>query len=122
MLFRSDFVARLVAATRPSKVEAARFVIAGPGIAPGTELPASDDGSGAFRTTFTFLQGGRFQVDFSASADGAPVRGGRAVVVGEGGALPPAPVPVPAQAPVPAQTPAPPTNANANGASTARWL
>jgi hypothetical protein len=110
-----DFVARVVAAARPSKVEAAHFVIAGPGIAPGTELPASDDGSGAFRTTFTFLQGGRFQVDFSATADGTPVRGGRAVVVGEGGALPPATVP--------AQSPAsPPTNANANGASTARWL
>jgi eukaryotic-like serine/threonine-protein kinase len=108
-----DFVARVVAATRPTKVEAARFVIAGPGIAPGTELPASDDGSGAFRTTFTFLQGGHFQVDFSASADGAPVRGGRAVVVGEG--VPPAPVP--AQSPA-----APPTNANATGASTARWL
>jgi hypothetical protein len=112
-----DFVARLVAAARPSKVEAAHFVIAGPGIAPGTELPASDDGSGAFRTTFTFLQGGRFQVDFSATADGTPVRGGRSVVVGEGGALPPAPVPVPAQTPA-----SPPTNANANGASTARWL
>ena len=34
---------------------------------------------GVFRTTFTFLQGGRFDVAFTARADGSPVRGARAV-------------------------------------------
>ena len=52
-------------ASRSAKVDGAAFLISGPGIAAGTALPASDDGSGVFRTTFTFLQGGHFDVAFS---------------------------------------------------------
>ena len=44
-----DFEARIVGSK--TKVDDARFLISGPGIAPGTELPAADDGSGTFRTT-----------------------------------------------------------------------
>ena len=41
----------------------------------------SDDGSGAFRATFTFLQRGRFEVSFTARADGVQQRSARAVIV-----------------------------------------
>jgi serine/threonine-protein kinase len=119
-----DFAARFV--PRPAKVEAARFLIAGPGIAAGTELPAADDGSGVFRTTFTFLQGGRFEVDFSAKADGTAVKGARVVVVGgPGGASGPAAAPAPSAlpaAPAAEDKPAAPPNANASGGVNARWL
>ncbi len=81
------------AGTHP-RVEAARFHIDGPGIAPGTELSAIDDGS-AFRTTFTFLQPGRFDVTFMARADGAPLHASRTVVVDDPTAPPP---PAPPQA------------------------
>ena len=62
----------------------------------------ADDGSGVFRATFTFLQAGRFEVSFTARADGAPVRSVRTVIVGDGRPLPavsgsgsPPPLPVP---------------------------
>ena len=88
-----DLAARLAGgATGHPRVEGAKFRIAGPGIAPGTELTAVDDGSGVLRTTFTFLQPGRFEVTFAARADGAPVRAMRLVVVDDpsapGGARP----------------------------------
>jgi hypothetical protein len=119
-----DFVAR-IAGPKPARLEGARFVIAGPGIASGTELPASDEGSGVFRTTFTFLEGGRFQVDFNARADGAPVRGNRVVVIGEAAASAPAPAAPPVQAappPAPAPSPATPSNASAGTGPNAQWL
>jgi serine/threonine protein kinase len=111
-----DFSARLVGGSTPArtpKVDGARFLIAGPGIAAGAELPASDDGDGVFRTTFTFLQEGRFDVTFSARADGAAVRSTRTVVVGEASARPPPP---------PAEAPTPATNANGATNSNAKWL
>ena len=111
-----DFSARVVpgsSASGVAKVDEARFLIAGPGIAAGTELPASDDGGGVFRTTFTFLQGGRFDVAFSARADGSPVRSARVVIVGEPSA----------RSPVPGRD-EPPPPASANGAANpgAKWL
>jgi serine/threonine protein kinase len=111
-----DFSARVVPASnapRVAKVDEAHFLIAGPGIAAGTELPASDDGGGVFRTTFTFLQGGRFDVAFSARADGSPVRSDRVVIVGEPSA----------RSPVPGRD-EPPPPASANGAANpgAKWL
>jgi len=109
-----DFVARFPASARPAKVDGALFLISGPGVAAGTSLPASDDGSGVFRTTFTFLQGGRFDVAFTARADGGPAHGARSVVVGDTGATPPAPAD---EAPAPS-----PANANSNAATNARWL
>ena len=71
-----------------TKVEGASFHIVGPGIAPGTHLDVADDGSGVFRATFTFLQSGRFEVSFTARADGSPVRSARAVIVGDAKPLP----------------------------------
>jgi serine/threonine protein kinase len=109
-----DFAARFPASARPAKVDGALFLISGPGVAAGTSLPASDDGSGVFRTTFTFLQGGRFDVAFTARADGGPAHGVRSVIVGDPGAVPLAPAD---EAPAP-----PPANANSNAAPNARWL
>jgi serine/threonine protein kinase len=111
-----DFEARVVGA-RPTSVDGARFLIGGPGIATGTELPVPDDGSGVFRTTFTFLQGGRFDVTFSARADKAVLRATRVVVVGDASAPPPASPPGPADEPN-----RPPANANATGGANAKWL
>jgi hypothetical protein len=108
-----DFAARFPASARPAKVDGALFLISGPGVAAGTSLPASDDGSGVFRTTFTFLQGGRFDVAFTARADGGPAHGARSVIVGDPGAAPPAPA---------AEAPDPPPNANSNATPNARWL
>jgi serine/threonine-protein kinase len=106
-----DFTARVVATPGAHpKVDGGTFRIAGPGVAPGTQLAASDDGSGAYHTTFAFLQAGRFEVSFSARADGSTVRGSRVVVVGQGGAAVPA-GPAAAEAPtaVPPATPPAPT-------------
>lgn len=69
-------------APRP-KLDFARFRISGPGLMSGTYLPTFDDGSGVFRSTFTFLQGGRFEVDFMARGPGAGVRTGRPIVVSD---------------------------------------
>jgi hypothetical protein len=87
-----DFLARIVGAATGARarVDGAVFRVSGPGVATGTQLDASDDGSGVFRTTFTFLQAGRFEVGFAARADGAPVRATRVVVVGQPKTPPPA--------------------------------
>jgi serine/threonine-protein kinase len=86
-----DFTARILAPSPHPRVDAPSFRITGPGVAPGTQLAAADDGTGVFRTTFAFLQAGRFEVSFSARADGAAVRGARAVVVGQPSAQPAGP-------------------------------
>jgi serine/threonine-protein kinase len=100
-----DFSARVVTASTAAsrvKVEGAHFRVAGPGIGAGADLAASDDGSGVFRTTFTFLQGGRFEVTFLARADGSPVRSTRVIAVDGNPTLPQAPPSsVPSAAPAP---------------------
>ncbi len=112
-----DFSARVVAAggAHP-KVDGATFRVVGPGIAAGTQLAASDDGSGVYGMTFAFLQAGRFEVTFAARADGVAVRGARVVVVQ---AAQPAPAPSPAAespaAPSPPPVAAPP-------AGSVKWL
>jgi serine/threonine protein kinase len=109
-----DFSAKVPgpSAARAAKVDGACFLIAGPGIAPGTELPASDDGDGVFRSTFTFLQGGRFDVVFSARADGSPVRGARAIVVGQ----------TVTASPASRGSETPPLPADVSGGANAKWL
>jgi serine/threonine protein kinase len=110
-----DLSARVAGgATGHPRVEGPRFRIAGLGIPPGTELTAPDDGSGVFRTTFTFFQPGRFEVAFLARADGAPVRSARVVVVDDPSAPATAPQPAPQQA-----SSAPPANA---AAPPAKWM
>lgn len=104
-----DFVGHVTARGKP---EGARFHFAGPGIAPGTDVSAADDGAGAYRASFTFLQPGRFEVIFGARIDGAPARAARFVIVTDGQPQPaPAPAPVPGPAASAAPAPAPPSSA-----------
>jgi serine/threonine-protein kinase len=90
-----------------AKVDGAHFHISGPGIAPGTDVSAVDDGTGAYHASFTFMQAGRFEVDFVAHADGALTRAARLLVVGDGRSASPAAAPTDAQptTPAPAATP-----------------
>jgi serine/threonine protein kinase len=79
-----DFAARVVGAGAHAKVDGAGFRVSGPGIPPATQLEAGDDGSGVFRTTFTFLQAGRFELSFAGRIDGGPpLRAVRIVQVGQ---------------------------------------
>jgi hypothetical protein len=118
-----DFTARLLGAR--GHLDAASFRFAGPGLGAGTDVPAADDGTGLLRTTFTFLQPGRFDVSFTARAGSAPattVRGARSLLVGVGAGAAGDAVARPGAAsapPVPA-TPAPATPAPS--ASAQKWL
>jgi eukaryotic-like serine/threonine-protein kinase len=96
-----DLAARIQGVNRP-RVDGARFYIAGPGI-PRTQLQATDDGSGVFRAVFTFPQGGRCEVVFTARVDGAAVRAAHVIVVGDIKPLP-APVAPSPPGPPPAST------------------
>ena len=116
-----DLSARVLGVARDGKtgggkIEGAIFRFSGPGIAPGTQVEAADAGSGVFHASFTFLQSGRYEVAFSARADGAQVRSARSVVVGDAAPAPQAPQPLPAPdiAAPPAATAAP--------ATTGKWL
>jgi len=95
-----DFVAR-VSGPAGARLDAPSFHIAGPGLSAGTDMPAGDDGSGALRTTFTFLQPGRFDVTFSGRAPSGPVRAVRSVAVSDPNASSRAPAVPPAAAPPP---------------------
>ncbi|HEX8796158.1 MAG TPA: protein kinase [Polyangiaceae bacterium] len=105
-----DFVARI--AGTHGRTEGARFHFAGPGIAPGTDVSAADDGSGAYRASFTFLQPGKFEVVFGARVDGATTRTARFLVVGDGRSAP-APAPGPTANTPPTPAPAPVASSNA---------
>jgi hypothetical protein len=82
-----DFTARVLSshssAASRVRLDGARFRISGPGLASAAELSAADDGSGLLKTTFTFLQPGRFEVAFIARSSGAPVHAARSLVVTE---------------------------------------
>jgi serine/threonine protein kinase len=106
-----DFVAHIAGGAH-ARTEGARFHFAGPGIAPGTDVSAADDGSSAYRASFTFMQPGRFEVVFGARVDGTAARAARLVVVGDGRSVPaPPPGPAPAPSPAPAPAPVPPSSA-----------
>ena len=115
-----DLSARVLGAARDGKpggasIEGPVFRVTGPGIAPGTPIEATDAGSGTFHASFTFPQVGRYEVAFSARADGgALVRAVRSVVVGDASPLPQTPQPLPAP-----DTTAPPATAPA---ITGKWL
>lgn len=109
-----DFAARVVGTGSSARqVDGARFRISGPGLVSGTELPAADDGSGVFRTTFTFLQSGHFDVRFTARVDGTTMTTSRSVAVGDG-----------ASAAGPSSTGAAPpsTEPKATSAQSGKWL
>jgi serine/threonine protein kinase len=98
-----DLAGRIQGSAR-AKVEGARFHMAGPGIPTGTQLDGTDDGSGVFRATFAFLQAGRFEVSFTARADGVAVRAAHVILVGDVGPGPAQAGPSAAAPPLPAPT------------------
>jgi hypothetical protein len=100
-----------------AKVEGARFRVVGPGLA-GNELDAVDDGSGSFRTTFTFMQAGRFEMSFVARADGSAVRASRALAVEAAKPSATAPSSKPTASPPPTTQPPPAATATAPPAAT----
>ena len=86
-----------------SMAEDPHFMIAGPGGA-NIRLPASPEGTGLFRASFTFLEAGKYEITFSAKLDGNPLRAVRGLTAGT-----PGPGPGPGPAPPPSgDTPQPP--------------
>jgi serine/threonine-protein kinase len=80
-----DLSARVTSPTNGAgaKLDGAHFRILGPGLSAGTELPASEEAPGVFNSTFTFLQAGRFTVDFDARGAQGGVHARRFLVVSE---------------------------------------
>ena len=95
-----EFTAR-VAPTKGA-FEGASFAINGPGLGGGATMPAQSPSPGVFKASFAFLEPGRFDVTFTAQADGKPLKAGRSLTAG----APPAPKP-----PDPAKPPPPPATA-----------
>jgi eukaryotic-like serine/threonine-protein kinase len=81
----------LTARVAPAKgdFEGAVFAINGPGLGAGVTMPAQSPGPGVFKASYTFLEGGRFDVTFTTQADGAPLKAARSLTAG--GAAPPKP-------------------------------
>jgi hypothetical protein len=77
-----EFTAHAFSASggNPKTVSDAAFTLSGPGIGAGTKLSAMSEGS-TFRGGFSFLEAGRYEIDFTAKVDGANVRAVRNVVV-----------------------------------------
>jgi serine/threonine-protein kinase len=132
-----DFTARVLGAggAKP-KVDGAHFRVMGPGL-PGNQIDAVDDGTGVYRTTFTPMQSGRFEMSFIARADGSAVRSARTLLVGlVGGDKPGGKEPGPSTAggtaaaaasaatpaPQPTQAPPPPTPSAAPPANNGKFI
>lgn len=80
-----DFVARIVTtpatAARPA-IDAPYFAISGPGVANGAKIPGLCDAVGTCRAGYTFVEGGRYDVVFTAKAGGTPLRATRPAQAG----------------------------------------
>ena len=61
------------------------FTITGPGIAGGVTMAAQNPAPGVFKVSYSFLEGGKFDVVFTVSADGKPSKAGRTLFAGEAG-------------------------------------
>ena len=103
--------------TESKNVTEARFAVSGAGLGAGAKLTAMSDG-GVYRSGFTFLEAGRYEVTFSAKVDGSSVHGTRIVVV-EGAK--PAPIPS-GEPPTPPAPSAPGSNAVPAPSGSAKWL
>ncbi len=87
-----EFAAKVVSASggAPKSVAEAHFAIVGPGLGTGAKLAAMSEGV-TYRTGFTFLEQGKYEITFSAKIDGAAVRAQKIVIVGDPGAPHPTP-------------------------------
>src|SRR4029078_576894 len=79
-----EFAAKVVSASGGAQksVAEAHFAIVGPGLGTGAKLAAMSEGV-TYRTGFTFLEQGKYEITFSAKVDGATVRVQKIVVVGD---------------------------------------
>ncbi len=100
----------LTARVTPPKgtFDAPSFVVIGPGVTGGARVEAQAASPGVFKASFTFPQGGKFEVAFVAQLDGKPVRGARGVVAGEAGPAPPPVTVAPPPPTLPTVLPPPP--------------
>ena len=75
-----EFTARVLGS--PKSVNDAHFAILGPGLGAGAKLAAlNEGGTTPYTAGFTFLESGKFEVSFTAKADGNVVHATRTIVV-----------------------------------------
>ncbi len=91
-----DFVAHV--APPKGDFDGPGFTISGPGVPGGVRMPAQATGAGTFKASYAFLEGGKFEVMFSAQASGKAISAKRTVTAG-GGAPAPKPTPTPTPPP-----------------------
>jgi len=70
----------------PKATDDVHFKLNGPGLAPDTHLTPIPDVPGAYRTTFTFFEAGRYELTFEARVDGVLIRTQRQLIAGDEGA------------------------------------
>ncbi len=107
--------------TSKATLEAAAFVVSGPGLPAPVRVPAQAPSAGVFKAPFGFPQTGKFEVAFTATEGGKTVRAARTVaVVAEGPVAPPQPpasaAPSAPATPPPTQLPPPAPSASV------KWL
>ncbi|MBX3186293.1 MAG: protein kinase [Labilithrix sp.] len=75
----------LTARIAPTKgsFEGAAFTITGPNLGGGVRMPALSPAPGVFKSGYAFLEAGRYDVVFTAQADGQAVKAGRSLVAGD---------------------------------------
>ena len=80
------------------------FTIAGPGVPGGVRVPAITAAPGVFKASYAFLEAGKFEIQFTAQAEGGKGPSAKRTVVASADppSAPPAP---PASTPPPAPTP-----------------
>ncbi len=64
------------------------LAVSGPGVPPGTKVPLVAEGTTVERASLTFLQGGKFELVFTARVDGVAVKSVRTVTVAAPAPLP----------------------------------
>jgi len=80
------------------------FTIAGPGVPGGVRVPAITAAPGVFKASYAFLEAGKFEIQFTAQAEGGKGPSAKRTVVASADP-PPAPPAPPASTPPPAPTP-----------------
>ena len=80
------------------------FTIAGPGVPGGVRVPAITAAPGVFKASYAFLEAGKFEIQFTAQAEGGKGPSAKRTIVASADPPPTPPAP-PASTPSPAPTP-----------------
>ncbi len=78
-----------------ARVDDPHFRLDGPGLVADTKLTALPQSPGVYQTSFTFFEGGKYEVGFTARVDGAMMKITRVITVDGGENAIPGPLPVP---------------------------